>query len=595
MRCWLHFLLLLVVWVPSSFAKDINLILGHQSTDDRIAVNVYNNSAVSVWVDRVFIEIDGEKYEQVYRSEIGSHLRAKFNFRIKYPNLPGSYILTAVARYRNETKLLSIKHAAMFHYISQAMLNEDCHLSESYVSGKGGITLYSDNPGAWQLVLPDEVIITGTNVTVDSKVFKVKDTMPGFGCNYAIFAVAEKAVAGKNYAAIRHGVLHTKPTKKESFERGRLPSISLLIQCILFWCAATYFILFGRTESRITGALGKYAARMFFLTGFYYILKKIDIWLYAMLPHIGWEPCRYFVDMAANNFSGSNYRYFFIYFVDWYWAGCLLISLPYLYWFDSDTLHECDKYVCFLKTLISVGNLLVGRRLYWDCDSRLGMLTLAVKVFYIPYLTSWVINNTIHQKNLLGTFHWEFYTINAFLVAFFIYIDTIVFCFGYIVEAPFLKNKIKSVEPTVLGWIVCLWCYPPFNIFSFRIFDVRIFDITHLYPLWINVLMTCMISLLWGIFTWASVALGFKASNLTNRGIIAKGPYAYVRHPAYTAKLLLWVIEGFFFGKYFIGLILGFILIYVLRAWTEERHLCADQDYVAYKKKVRWMFVPGVV
>ena len=34
-----------------------------------------------------------------------------------------------------------------------------------------------------------------------------------------------------------------------------------------------------------------------------------------------------------------------------------------------------------------------------------------------------------------------------------------------------------------------------------------------------------------GIYSWASVALGFKASNLTNRGIVSHGPYAYVRHP----------------------------------------------------------------
>jgi len=106
--------------------------------------------------------------------------------------------------------------------------------------------------------------------------------------------------------------------------------------------------------------------------------------------------------------------------------------------------------------------------------------------------------------------------------------------------------------------------------------------------------MTCLISLLWGIFAWASVALGFKASNLTNRGIVASGPYRFVRHPAYVAKVLIWLIQGIFFAQYTAGILLGFMIIYYLRAWTEERHLSRDPDYLAYKKKVRWMLVPGI-
>lgn len=59
--------------------------------------------------------------------------------------------------------------------------------------------------------------------------------------------------------------------------------------------------------------------------------------------------------------------------------------------------------------------------------------------------------------------------------------------------------------------------------------------------------MTCIITCLWGIFAWASLSLGFKASNLTNRGIVTKGPYRWVRHPAYAAKLGIWLIQLVFF------------------------------------------------
>ena len=42
----------------------------------------------------------------------------------------------------------------------------------------------------------------------------------------------------------------------------------------------------------------------------------------------------------------------------------------------------------------------------------------------------------------------------------------------------------------------------------------------------------------WGAYALASIALNFKSSNLTNRGIVARGPYAIVRHPAYITKNL---------------------------------------------------------
>jgi len=101
--------------------------------------------------------------------------------------------------------------------------------------------------------------------------------------------------------------------------------------------------------------------------------------------------------------------------------------------------------------------------------------------------------------------------------------------------------------------------------------------------------------MLWAIFTWASVNLGFKASNLTNRGIVNHGAYRYCRHPAYTAKILVWMVEAIFLGKFFIGLFIAFLVIYLLRAITEERHLSNDPDYLKYKKQVPYRFIPGLI
>ena len=42
------------------------------------------------------------------------------------------------------------------------------------------------------------------------------------------------------------------------------------------------------------------------------------------------------------------------------------------------------------------------------------------------------------------------------------------------------------------------------------------------------------------VYAWATVAFGFRFSNLTHRGILTHGPYAWTKHPAYLSKNLFW-------------------------------------------------------
>jgi protein-S-isoprenylcysteine O-methyltransferase Ste14 len=108
-----------------------------------------------------------------------------------------------------------------------------------------------------------------------------------------------------------------------------------------------------------------------------------------------------------------------------------------------------------------------------------------------------------------------------------------------------------------------------------------------------------------GIYAWASFSLGLKASNLTNRWIIIKGPYKYVRHPAYICKNTAWLIWGI--PMVIVALeseslsIISVIMwlswwafIYYLRAITEENHLSTDPDYVEYKRQVPYKFIPKI-
>jgi protein-S-isoprenylcysteine O-methyltransferase Ste14 len=584
----LFFPLLLVILTSSVFGADVNLSLQQQNEGNRVTVTVQNNSATAAVISAVGIQLDDHTYTAAgFPLPVDPHAEKKAAFTVAFPNLPGSYPLIVTLRYLNDGTQLSLRHVGLFHFRQKALLPESCVAENADIFREGDIVIRSSDPTIWKPVLPDEVSSMSESVLRDRKIFHIKSLLNGFNNNYPYFVVAERVQKGIHYAALCSGVLRIRTgNPADETGNGRIPKWVLLLAAVVFLGA---FIASGKMErkkARLADAIRKYASRLFLITICYLMLKIID----DLLSQGGALSS---VAAGYDLYKRSNFSYFFHYFVDIYWAANLVLVLPFLYLFDKHRTVEQDKYSNLVKSIVSFVSL--SRTPHWNKDARLGMLTLLVKFFYIPLLVTWVINNTMYQSHLTHAFHWDLATVNAYLVALFIYVDTSIYCFGYLFEFNFLKNTIKSVEPTLLGWVVCLWCYPPFNFFSFRIFDFELIRIWRSHPVWLNAVMLCLITVLWGIFAWASLSLGWKASNLTNRGIVWHGPYRFVRHPAYTSKLFVWYIQGIIFGQYFLGILIGFTIIYVLRAWTEEQHLSLDHDYLEYRKAVKWRFIPGLI
>lgn len=243
---------------------------------------------------------------------------------------------------------------------------------------------------------------------------------------------------------------------------------------------------------------------------------------------------------------------------------------------------------------------------------------LLLKFFFAPLMINWCL---IHLANIFGAIlqlkagiEYEvparaLFDTGMFWSAFqlIMFVDTLLFTLGYIVEVPALGNRIRSVDPTFFGWFVCLMCYPPFNDFTTRFLESRSTDFPFFENDAVHVIINVVVLVALAIFSWASVALGFKASNLTNRGIVSHGPYAVVRHPAYIAKNIAWWLGALpILGMqlaagtwrelaYSVVSVLGWSAIYVLRALTEERHLLMlNNGYAEYAAKVRWRFIPRV-
>lgn len=292
----------------------------------------------------------------------------------------------------------------------------------------------------------------------------------------------------------------------------------------------------------------------------------------------------------ALRFQGENYTFFRVYLVFPLYLYFLIGNFFVLYFLIRPT-PETDKYWQLMKVCVT-GLSGARQNINWSL-AKTGLLALLVKSFFLPLLTSWAINNAIYGYELVTSFELSAFHLHRLLLHLIISLDVAIFFFGYLTELPQLKNTIRSVEPTLLGWVACLMCYPPFNSFAFLPFDHQVLDDPLVVPTVIQQIALIPILLLWGFYTWASVALGWKASNLTNRGIVTSGPYRYLRHPAYTSKVLIWCIESVILGKYYLTLCITYALVYALRAWTEERHLSSDPDYAAYKDTVRGRFLPS--
>lgn len=251
-------------------------------------------------------------------------------------------------------------------------------------------------------------------------------------------------------------------------------------------------------------------------------------------------------------------------------------------------------------------------------DEKVSILAWLVKMFFAPLMILWltshiftILNNIYLSFNDLSLlkesflvffnkhFFWLFFTIILFF-------DVLFFTLWYLIESPKLNNKIKSVDPTFFWWIVVLLCYPPFNTFTTDLIWWYSKDFPQFNNFYIHIVFNFWILVFMWVYSRASISLWLKASNLTNRWIIKKWPYKYIRHPAYITKniawwigwlpLLIWNFINSDFKNFFIVFFSLSLrtFIYYLRAITEEKHLSMDTDYLEYKEEVKYKFIPKI-
>lgn len=273
----------------------------------------------------------------------------------------------------------------------------------------------------------------------------------------------------------------------------------------------------------------------------------------------------------------------------------LLVTAPfYILHVDRRQRDPEDAYA-------QLGGLLTGQGVPRDWTS-LGQHARGwlVKGFFLPLMFVYLTGDlAIFWKtdfsSLLNFRAFYEFAYNGFFI-----LDLLFACVGYLFTLRLLDTHIRSTEPTMTGWVVCIVCYQPFWSLVERQYlhneqdGLQWGDVAAghpvLYVVWGTAILACL-----AIYALSTVWFGLRFSNLTHRGIITSGPYRWTKHPAYITKCMtFWLISVPFLSTMGVGAAFAQVLLlaaanglYVARAITEERHLARDPEYRAYQAYIR--------
>lgn len=266
-----------------------------------------------------------------------------------------------------------------------------------------------------------------------------------------------------------------------------------------------------------------------------------------------------------------------------------LISVVYFWFIDRRQKDPYDEY--WQAGCLLTGNFKEVNRIVlseyakaWFIKAFFAPFMFGLLVDYVQTLELWISNGI----TFLGLYD--------HLLDLFYAVDIFFGVLGYVLALRILDTHIQSTEPTVLGWWSCLACYSPF----YAVIGIGLLPpVSELtWDLWLAanpvLFYVCgmVIVLLSLVYALATVAIGYRMSNLTYRGIITSGPYRFTKHPAYVCKVASWWLVSLPFVSTQGAVptviqslsMIAITMVYYMRAKTEENHLSNYPEYVQYAK-----------
>ena len=302
----------------------------------------------------------------------------------------------------------------------------------------------------------------------------------------------------------------------------------------------------------------------------------------------------------------------------WYWDGNYLfamrviataalplfaLSVPYVLWLDRYLVEPRDHAWHF-------GAMLIGREPWQAGEVRRHWRAWIIKGFFSAFMISILpLGFAVVVEADLGAVAGDPIRAGSLLFELLFVIDVQIGTVGYLLTLRPLDAHIRSGNPFLAGWLAALICYPPFVYtlmgqggviqYEYETANWGYWIGSHPVVLWA---WAGWLAFLTAVYAWATVAFGIRFSNLTYRGVLTNGPYAFTRHPAYLSKNLFWWCSAMPFlvtsgslaeairNTVFLACVSG---IYYWRAKTEEAHLSDDDP--KYRAYHAWMAEHGLI
>lgn len=583
-------LFLLAVFLFSNLSMaEVDIELTQMSNENKIVVSAVNRSEASnLYIESLSLDIFGVSYVKKVMSNLKPSQKTSVVFYVGYPNIPGTYVQKTTLNYIYDGDKYSLLDVGFFNFKREngEWLND--RLGNYYINGEEKIGFGSEGfSSEWKFHFPEEL---SPIYSRHDHAYKLDPTIKNRITEYPIFASIEFDQGGEIYSKIATGRIKVEVLKKK--ESGRA---NFFVFMFFIFLIAIYYLFY---KNNLDFNVGNYISKLMLISLAYLITNNIIFILDQILDLLLLINTAFFSGYLYENihdlkgvvntkFYDENYKYYLQYVADPLLACFILYFTMQMLFFSE---HEEEPKYGFLVREISN-----GRILSLSSNSKMALRACCLKLIFIPFLASWLVQNLVHIHFLYSNFQKvDLLTINKIALGTIFLVDSFIFFQGYCIESSRLKNNILSVDSTKLGWFVCLICYPPLNYYVFTIVDFEETAFSISIPDQMEIILTILITCLWLVFVIASFNLGFKASNLTYRGIVDTGLYKYCRHPAYSSKMIIWLIQALFFGMYYTSFFIALCVVYMLRAYTEEGHLAKNQDYQDYMKKVKYRFIPAV-
>jgi len=287
----------------------------------------------------------------------------------------------------------------------------------------------------------------------------------------------------------------------------------------------------------------------------------------------------------------------------------LTLGLPYFFLAESFRYSQDNvlgdpylRILSLLKCLKKREFKRVGRRLGKSAYKRIYLMAI-IRIHYTPIMLEQL---HLHLTNMISfqqkaDFQWTLTSSLLMATTLALIIDANNGAIGYFWESWFARSRFRAIDLHAMHWFVVLICYTPF--FSYAVQFVPFPTPAANSPPLVSgsafsVGSEILLLILLALYVLSGSALSFSTSNLCYKKIQTKGPYAIVRHPATSFKLLYFLVAFFrYSAAYTIAGVISYLvwmIVYICRALVEERFLRRFSGYRKYMKKTKYRFIPRI-